>query len=651
MKNSLKEKMVFFLQLTRMLPMAKRLRNKLHEISSKNSRIEKIVNPKVNNGVSIIDYYKFRNSLTKIRRRALRAKELGAGLTNQQQELLGDILPVSVNPRVPVAARTPSKEVAFVTVANNRFIPGLEALILSILKVYPDFDCDFYVFHNGSISEFSQDRLRSFYRNIHFEVPDMSWFNTVPNESDNQKRIGKLGYMNIMALSLSAYKRTVILDSDMIVLNDISAVWNGQGNAIDEKNILICPDAGARPYAAVSPKTGRPVYNSGLISIPKRYTGNLYLDELKQITIKSMEPYCDRFDRFADQKVWNIFIHKKDVLELSINFNCNAKYIERYYGGSENFLSIIHFAGGKPWYNTEYLNEELLPRNLTRPAMPNVWRRVHNENLAKARMAQYEIHRQKEQPLSAKKKNLFGDRGCFFIGNGPSLKETGLREISEYETFVFNWFVNHDKFDDIQPNNLVLASHMLFGGWNIQNPKLPAEFIRALYSKKWKPRIWVSFYFKPYIDGINLSKEYDVRYFLFEKPFKQNVDKVGSASLRLSEYLRDGRTGVLTAALPIAVEMGFRNIGLVGCDSNYNQVSGGNYFYDQNLHRSASTRDVSLSNVWAPEGRGHYAYEVAQRELTAIGGSFFDFTIGGQLNLPKGDLESLVPKSGERAIA
>ncbi len=82
------------------------------------------------------------------------------------------------------------------------------------------------------------------------------------------------------------------------------------------------------------------------------------------------------------------------------------------------------------------------------------------------------------------------------------------------------------------------------------------------------------------MDYNGLSQDFDVDYFLLEKPFKQFVDQFGSINLDLNSFLLDGRTKVLSAALPIAVTMGFKRIGLVGCDSDYNQMGSANYFYD-----------------------------------------------------------------------
>ena len=187
-----------------------------------------------------------------------------------------------------------------------------------------------------------------------------------------------------------------------------------------------------------------------------------------------------------------------------------------------------------------------------------------------------------------------------------------------------------------------MGSHMLFGGWHAQEPALPESYLEALRAKSWKPQIWTSFYFREYFELTGLSDEFDIRYVLFEKPHKAFLDVTGTSNVDAHGFTHDGRTGVLSVALPVAVQMGYTRIGLVGCDSNYNQTEGGsNYFYDKSLHQSKETRTDSLTKTWVADGPGYFAYTRAQADLEARGGGFLDYTLDGALPLPKGDLSAL----------
>ncbi|RFZ88820.1 hypothetical protein D0Y60_06585 [Shinella sp. WSJ-2] len=544
---------------------------------------------------------------------------------------------------------TPPTSIAFITIANGKFIPGLEGLLLSLIKVYPNFSCDFFVFHDGTISNFAQSCLRQIYHNITFETPDMSWFDQIPSTSGNHKRIGSLGYMNIMALKKDQYQRVILLDSDMLILGDISATWRGLSardfptDYVEPNLVLGCYDVGVNPYVPKSPATGRHIINSGVLSLPTRYLGENYYQEIEDLVRKSNRPYCELLDRFADQKIWNQFLSNKDVGILPINFNCNARYVENFLQMETDFVRILHFTGSKPWFRTEYLNRDEIPFSskgvrATHPIWADNFRKLKQVHRAHV----YLQHRKNNPLISiAKKAQIDNVPACVFIGNGPSLAQSDLNLFSGFEKFVFNWFINHPNFDSMQPEHLVLSSHMLFGGWCVQKPALPESFLTQLYEKRWRPKLWISYYFRPYVEAIGLNRDFDVDYILLEKPFKKFIDQCSNPNLDINAFAMDGRTGVLTAALPIAIALGYRRFALVGCDSNYNRTGGSNYFYDSAQHQSMSTREDSLTSTWTEDGRGHFAYVVTQRELLTRQMSFIDFTIDGSLPLPKRALSSL----------
>lgn len=598
-----------------------------------------------------LDHYKLQISLAEKVETARVKAASGMQLTLEERELLAGVRPVTLS-RVFPRRVAPPADVAFVTVANDKFLPGLEALIASLLTVYPDMQAPVVVFHDGTLNDFVQRRLKNLYPRVSFEVPDMSWFTDVPSSSGNHKRIGVLGFMNVMALGMTGYRRVILVDSDILILDDISALWTGRDTAlgdetehpVDEEAVFVCYDCGMRPYVAKSPVTGDYIYNSGVISVPASLITPESLAEIKALTIRTAEPYCDLIDRFADQKVWNRFLVGKRKATLPVNFNCNIKYMQKFLDGRSDFLRIVHFTGEKPWFTQEYLNERFLEASPAEvPAGAEAWRASYRANVGRLRQAAFIRTRTAGGPIrSSKRDRTFeGRRTCFFIGNGPSLARTDLSEIRGFETFAFNWFVLHEKFDWVQPDHLLLASHMLFGGWNTQTPALPESYLAALRQKQWRPTLWASFYFREYFEMTGLSEEFDVRYVLFEKPHKVFIDRQGSMTMDTRGFMQDGRTGVLSMALPLAKEFGFEQVGLVGCDSSYNQGTTQNYFYATELHQSESTRETSLTNTWAPEGPGRHAYTVAARVAAENNVRILDFTVDASLPLERRSVAAL----------
>lgn len=555
-------------------------------------------------------------------------QQMGMNLSVKEHEVLADRLAPMLH-RTKVDRRTPGADVAFLTVGNDKFVPGLQAMLRSLIDVYPDFQSDIYIYNDGTLSDFVQRQLCRIYPNLHFCVPDMAWFEDVPKKSDNHKRIGKLGYMNIYGLALEGYSRVILLDSDLLILDDISALWKGD-------DFIVCHDAGDREYAVRSEYTGDYVLNSGVISIPGRYTGQAVFEEIKELVrFSAARELCPIIDRFADQKAWNIFLRDKPKVYAPGNYNCNIKYLVKTLGGRLEGVSIVHFAGPKPWNNKNYIHNDLVTPNVSKATQyPKLWTDHVDRLTYERRLAEYrQWATASRRTAPVKPDSVFQDRKlCVLIGNGPSIEQTNLELIADYERFVFNWFLLHPRFDEIKPDHLVLASHMFFGGWNTQQPSFPEGYLTKLRNARHRPVIWTSFSYRELFEIEGLDKEFEVNYFLFEKPFKRFVDKVGRYVCDIDGFLDDARTGVLSAALPAAIGMGFETVLLVGCDSNYNQPDvKSKYFYDAAEHKSQETNQNSLTATWTEEGRGQYVYKLVAESMRARGVEFFDCTVNGAI--------------------
>lgn len=559
---------------------------------------------------------------------AMEKRALGKPLTVTEEEMLVEqTLPVFS--RRLKERRTPPSTIAFLTVANDRFFPGLEALLLSLLDVYPDFDSDFYVYHDNTLSPFAQSLLRNIYPKLVFVHDPLDWLSDIPSDSANRRRIGKLGFMNLNGFKYEQYDRVIVLDSDILVLDDISRLWDG-----NDEVFYVCYDCGHREYVAKSKATGDFIINSGVVSIPKKYLGRRWFEEIAAIA-NDFSPCCPLLDRFADQRVWNIFLADKPKEIIELDYNCNIKYLVQFLDGNADGISIVHFAGAKPWFDKEFIHESLIPEQGKSAGITyhRFWREHYRRLRYRSRLRQYSAYSptRRSGPVKSDAFHAAG-RTCIMIGNGPSIANTPLHALSRFERFCFNWFILHEQFDELAPEHLVLGSHMFFGGWNTQSPAFPEGYLDRLFQLRHKPVLWTSFYFKPLIESLGLHKEFECNYALFEKPFKRFIDRTGNTEFDLHGFLDDCRTGVLSLGVPVAVHLGFRRIVLVGCDSNYNRTNGdSNYFYKQDKHTSASTRSESLSATWGERGPGQFAYEVAAKALQRKGVVIEDATIGGAL--------------------
>jgi lipopolysaccharide biosynthesis glycosyltransferase len=524
----------------------------------------------------------------------------------------------------------PPPGVAFVTVVNDKYAPGLEALVLSLLRQYPDFAADIVVFHDESLSAFSMDRLNGMYSHFRFLERDTATYDVGQiGESVNHKRVGLLGYLSLEAFTLDEYHRVIVIDADTIIVNDISRLWTGD-------RIQVVVDHGVLPFGLIAGSLGRPVINSGMISLPPSELGAEAHQRAMTVLPRILDLVDPLLDNFADQKFWNLYLADRDVEFLPVNYNTNKNLIDRYHSDLLADVAVLHMTGPKPWYDysdqdlvTEDDKERLRKVKAVSKLTFATWNHTHLSALTAARRNSFDVDCGPD--LEALRGSMAG-RPAVLIGNGPSLQKTDLSVFDGYQKLVFNWFVHHADFDTIAPDHLVLASHMFFGGWHTARPAWPAGFLDALTQHQHKPRIWTSYYFKSLVEQTPELKDYPVSYFLFEKPLKSPVSRRGSVELDLTLPLIDASTGVLTAGVPIALHLGAETMVLVGCDANYTSTAG-SYFYADGKHTSRTTEASQLIGTWGETGSGQYGYQRTAEELAVGGRRLLDATVGGSLTV------------------
>lgn len=538
-----------------------------------------------------------------------------------------------------VGYEPPPADLVFVAVCNDKYAPGLEALLISLHRVYPGLENTFVVYHDGGLSDLSMHRLRQIHAQVRFERRNPFDYAVDMGMAYNHQRVGLLGYLTLEALTTAEPSWVVILDTDLLVLGDISPLWRG-----DRPKAV--PDIGVRPYALTAPSTGRLILNSGVISLPKSERGADAKIRMEGV-LSELATHADPLlDHFADQRFWNVYLSRRDLEYLPQNFNMNkVLYTHTYERTESGTPSILHITGAKPWF--EFILRESTSgeeRRRLRSARSRyraafaLWNQTYMSGILRTRLNAF---RDEEGPELDREKDRATGRPLVLIGNGPSLARTDMSAFDGCEKVAFNWFVRHQDFDRIRPDHLVLPSHMLFGGWHTPRPELPREFVDALTSHRHKPTLWISYYFKPYIETVPELADYAIRYFLFEKPFKRRIETHGWAPLDLYAPLVDSNTGVLTAGVPMALHFGASHIVLVGCDSNYSSASG-SYFYDALEHASFTTREEQLVKTWEAGGAGEFGYRVVASILEERGVPFLDATVGGSLTvLPKLSLQEV----------
>ena len=408
-------------------------------------------------------------------------------LRRSEQELLNDLHWPSRHHAL-LTACDPGPEVALLTVANDRFYRGLEALLLSLKAVYPGLSSPVVVAHDGSLGSFLQNRLLAIHPLLQFVQPQPAWAESLPRDSSNRQRIGLLGYLNGHAFSLRGYRRVLVLDSDLLITGSLDPLW-GEGDAF-----RAVPDCGDRPWAAISPHTGRPVLNSGVLSVPGWALNGELEVRFEALIRQAAEPVCPLLDRFADQKVWNQFLSNQPVELLPLNFNCNIKYLVQYLGGCAEGLSVLHFAGPKPWLSWPWLSPE--PGEQRPGAVTDhlFWNRLYRSQLMAWRLALHRQYLAAAAPLPAGPAQLATEPGCL----APGVRPPG------------------------SSSHLLLSDPQLFGAAWPDNPCWPHAWFPALGAAA-PLHIWAPFEWEPALRQLPLPPGVHWHWLLIETPFSPEL--------------------------------------------------------------------------------------------------------------------------------
>jgi hypothetical protein len=417
-------------------------------------------------------------------------RQRGGRLRRSELELLGDLhWPSRHSTRVdPV---DPGPDVAILTVANDRFYRGLEALLLSLRAIYPQLTSPVWVVHDGTLGAFLQRRLELIHPLIRFVQPQPDWAAEVPTDSRNRQRIGILGYLNSHAFALRGYRRVLVLDSDLLITGALDPLW------AEGESYRAVPDCGDRPWAAMSRFTHRPVLNSGVLSLPGWALCDVDQHRFERLIKRAADPVCPLLDCFADQKVWNLFLADQPMELMPLNFNCNVKYLVQFLGGYADGLSVLHFAGPKPWLTWPWVEPEAGEQR--RPAVCDhlVWNRLYRQQLMAFRL---ELHRRTQAAAPP-----LPQQGPAMLATDPTQFAAATSERPE-------------------SCHLLLADPHLFGpGWP-DAPHWPPGWLEAIQAAA-PLQLWAPFEWEPAVRALPLPAGVHWRWLLIEAPFSPALDQ------------------------------------------------------------------------------------------------------------------------------
>jgi hypothetical protein len=224
-------------------------------------------------------------------------------------------------------------------------------------------------------------------------------------------------------------------------------------------------------------------------------------------------------------------------------------------------------------------------------------------------------------------KDIHKDKGCFIIGNGPSLNKMDLRPLREYHTFGLNKiFLMFDRVD------LNLSYHVAV------NPLVIAQSVGEIEALSCP-----SFLSYRAAHGVVRHLKH-INFIATGGPFTFCRD--------ITKEISEGHT-VTYVAMQIAYFMGFRNVFLIGVDHNF-KVKG-----DPNELQVLEGPDLNhfdpsyfSSKEWhLPDLEGsELAYHLAKFHFNRSGRYIYDATVGGKLHsFPKISYEKALELCGKKS--
>lgn len=243
-----------------------------------------------------------------------------------------------------------SSALTLVSTTDNHFVVLLAALLKSIeINYAQDEPIDYYIIGDN----LSKKNIAKINKSISTGKIKIHWLDMrsiIPN--DLNLPLDKSSWpLNIYMRLFFPYflpsivKKVIYLDVDMLVLSDISRLWNISlnGNVIgavrDQIATVSNPWSGIKNYHDFNMPASAPYFNSGLMLIDRE------MWEEQQITKKVMECVAQNkaYANFPDQYGLNVVLHQK-WQELDLQWNCFSNLDHQH-------PHIIHFYQIKPIYS------------------------------------------------------------------------------------------------------------------------------------------------------------------------------------------------------------------------------------------------------------------------------------------------------------
>jgi hypothetical protein len=224
-----------------------------------------------------------------------------------------------------------------------------------------------------------------------------------------------------------------------------------------------------------------------------------------------------------------------------------------------------------------------------------------------------------------------GERRCFVIGNGPSLKDMDLKPLAEEHTIAANSFYKHPDASVMRLDYLCINDpHFM------KDEPRAIDWHRTIAEKLPTARLLLNEAARPIVQRHQLYSGRDVHYVKLGKW----THRASAINLDLSRPLNIGMTTGSSVAIPLALSLGFREIYLIGFDCNWLADTSASYhfyqtheFYPEFDSVAKDNRGYSYEDELRTNLREFESHRLLRQRAEQLGVRIVNATAGGLLDV------------------
>jgi hypothetical protein len=239
-----------------------------------------------------------------------------------------------------------------------------------------------------------------------------------------------------------------------------------------------------------------------------------------------------------------------------------------------------------------------------------------------------------------------GEKRCFVIGSGPSLKTQDLSLLANEYTIAANSFYKHPDAPKVGLKYLCIGDPHFMSA----EPRA-LDWHRTIEKALPTTTLLLNRVARPIVEQHGLYRNQDVYYV---EPSSTPATKASECSLDFTRPLNVGNSTGTLVMIPLAMYLGFREIFLLGFDANWLESFERSYhFYDTHEHFpefdsvAADTRDIKYEDEVDSVKREFEAHRLLAERSRQLGVRIWNATAGGRVDTyPRTRYEDLFTQRG-----